>query len=235
MKKIKVFTTLLLVIFLAFNASSQITDAQTKADEAKAKSDEDAAKRSGEWVAALSLNDAAKEARVKEVILTHLKAIRDWNNEHPFTTVPAGINPATGNKLSDLDRQVIANSAIPKSVHENLMTGLRKDLTEEQVELILDKYTVGKVAFTLAGYKSIVPNITEKEEAFILTNLKQAREQAIDYKNMKQISAIFEIYKTKCEQYLNANGRNWREMYKAYTDAVKAKKASTQQTKKTDR
>ena len=114
------------------------------------------------------------------------------------------------------------------------MTGLRKDLTEEQVELILDKYTVGKVAFTLAGYKSIVPNITEKEEAFILTNLKQDREQAIDYKNMKQISAIFEIYKTKCEQYLNANGRNWREMYKTYTDAVKAKKASTQQTKKTD-
>ena len=107
----------------------------------------------------------AKEARVKEVIATHLKTIRDWHNEHPPATVPAGINPVTGNKLSDLDRQVIANSAMPKSVHENLMSGLRKDLTEEQVEAILDKYTIGKVAFTMKAYKEIVPNITEKEES----------------------------------------------------------------------
>jgi hypothetical protein len=47
----------------------------------------------------------------------------------------------------------------------------------------------------------------------------------VDYKNMKEISAIFEIYKTKCEQYLNANGRDWRQMYKDYVNAVKAKKA----------
>jgi hypothetical protein len=70
-----------------------------------------------------------------------------------------------------------------------------------------------------------VPDLTPAEEAVIVTNLKQAREQAVDYKNMKQISAIFEIYKTKCEQYLNANGRNWRQMYKDYVNAVKAKKA----------
>jgi fructose-1,6-bisphosphatase len=49
-------------------------------------------------------------------------------------------------------------------------------------------------------------------------------EQAIDYKNMNQISAIFEIYKTKSEQYLNSNGRNWRQLYKAYVDKVKAEK-----------
>ena len=41
---------------------------------------------------------------------------------------------------------------------------------------------------------------------------------------MNQVSAIFEIYKTKSEQYLNSNGRNWRQLYKTYTDGVKAKK-----------
>lgn len=92
------------------------------------------------------------------------------------------------------------------------MNGLRKDLNEDRVELILDKYTVGKVAFTMAGYRAIVPDITEKEEATILGFLKQASEQAVDYKNMNQISAIFEIYKTKSEQYLNSNRRNWKEM-----------------------
>jgi hypothetical protein len=160
------------------------------------------------------------------VIATHLKAVRDWHSGHPFTTVPAGINPVTGNRLSNLDRQVIADSTIPASVHENLMAGLRTDLSPEQVEAILDKYTVGKVPFTMKGYRAIVPDLTRAEEATILAFLKQAREEAVDYKNMNEISSIFEIYKTKSEQFLNANGRNWKAMYKSYTDDVKAKKAA---------
>jgi hypothetical protein len=69
-----------------------------------------------------------------------------------------------------------------------------------------------------------VPDLTAKEETEILKNLKQAREQAIDYKSIKEISAIFEIYKTKCEQYLNSNGRSWRQLFKTYVDKVKADK-----------
>lgn len=199
--------------------------AEAKAAAAKTKSDADNEKKAAEWVAALKLEDAAKATRVTEVVATHLKTIRDWHNEHPYTTVPAGINPVTGTLLSPLHRQMIANSAMPKTVHEALMTGLRQDLTEEQVEAILDKYTVGKVAFTMKGYHAIVPDLTAEEEKTILGFLKQAREQAVDYKNMDQISAIFEIYKTKSEQYLNSNGRDWKKLYKAYTDAAKAKKA----------
>jgi hypothetical protein len=231
MKKYIVSLTLLLSITISTGAYSQAANnapvnTDAKAAETKAKSDEGLVKKAEEWVKSLNLNDAAKETRLKEVIATHLKTIRDWHNEHPPATVPAGINPVTGNKLSDLDRQIIANSAMPKTVHEDLMNGLRKDLTEEQVEAILDKYTVGKVAFTMKAYKEIVPNMTEKEEQTILGYLKQAREQAVDYKNMNQISAIFEIYKTKSEQFLNNNGRSWRQMYKEYTDMLKAKKAA---------
>jgi hypothetical protein len=190
------------------------------------KADAEVEKKATEWVTALTLADAAKEARVKDVIVTHLKAVRDWHNSHPTSTVPAGINPTTGKPLSNLERQMIADSAMPRSVHEALMSGLRKDLSEEQVEAVLDKYTVGKVAFTLKGYHAIVPDLTAEEEAKILGFLKQAREQAVDYKSMQQISAIFEIYKTQSEQYLIANGRNWKALFKAYVASVKAKKAA---------
>jgi Protein of unknown function (DUF3826) len=176
------------------------------------------------WVAALQLTDNAKAKKLQAAIATHLTAVKDWHNSHSFTLVPEGINPVTGNKLSELDRDIIICSTKPKSVHENLMAVLRAELDSAQVEMVLDKYTIGKVDFTLRGYKAIVPDLTAKEETEILKNLKQAREQAIDYKNMKEISAIFEIYKTKCEQYLNNNGRNWRQMYKAYTDKIKAEK-----------
>ncbi len=183
-------------------------------------------KKVTEWVSSLNLSDADKEQRVQLIVFTHLKAITDWHNTHSYTLVPEGMNPRTGDKLSTLDRQMIIDSSQPASVHQNLMDGLRKELTEEQVELILDKYTVGKVAFTLNGYKSIVTDLTAEEEKVILVNLKKAREIAVDYKSMNQISAIFDIYKTKNEQYLNGNGRNWRALYKAYSEAAKAKKAA---------
>src|SRR5688572_15140747 len=86
-------------------------DAAAKSAAARAKSDAEQEKKAAEWVGSLKLADAAKEGRVTEVITTHLKTIRDWHNEHPYTTVPAGINPVTGKPLSQLDRQMIATSA----------------------------------------------------------------------------------------------------------------------------
>ncbi|MDR2148601.1 MAG: DUF3826 domain-containing protein, partial [Tannerella sp.] len=177
-----------------------------------------------DWVASLRLNDEAKTSRVTKVIAAHLKAVRDWHNTQDYNKVPEGINPRTGGMLTKLDRQMIMDSKLPKEIHDALMSGLRKDLTEEQVELILDKYTVGKVAFTMKAYREIVTDMTPEEDATILNYLKQAREEAIDYKNMEQISAIFEIYKTKCELYLYQTGRNWRTIYKAYVDSLYKKK-----------
>jgi len=184
--------------------------------------------KASEWVVSLKLTDDAKAQKVKSAIATHLTAVKEWHNSHPYTMTPEGINPTTGGKLSEMDRQLIICSTKPKSVHDNLMNILKTELDSVQVEAILDKYTIGKVDFTLKGYKAIVPDLTAKEEAEILKNLKQAREQAIDYKNVREISAIFEIYKTKCEQYLNNNGRNWRQMYKAYVDKVNAEKKAKQ-------
>lgn len=212
MKKIALSLFVTLLITFAVKAQTTI--------------DPEIEKKSAEWVTSLSLNDTQKEARVRSVIATHLTKIRNWHNEHPSSTIPEGINPVTGTKLSELDRSIIADSAMPTTIHQDLMNGLRRDLTPEQVQVVLDKYTIGKVAFTLAGYKSIVPDLTTEEEAKITVFLKQAREQAVDYKNMKQISAIFEIYKTKSEQFLNSNGRNWRALYSAYTKKIKDEKAA---------
>ena len=73
-----------------------------------------------EWTSALNLSDAAKKSAVENVIAVHLTTIRDWHNDHPSSTVPDGINPLTGNKLSDLDKQIIADSAMPSTVINRL-------------------------------------------------------------------------------------------------------------------
>lgn len=207
---------LLTLLLTAVNTFSQTKDVVVP---------EEIVTKAKEWVSALDLKDATKKSAVENAIAMHLTTVRDWHNDHPSSTVPDGINPVTGNKLSDLDKQIIADSAMPAIVHQALMDGLKKNLSSEQVETILDKYTIGKVDFTMKGYKAIVPDLTADEEAKILGFLNQAREQAVDYKNMKQISAIFEIYKTKSEQMLNNNGRSWRALYSAYTKKIKEEKA----------
>lgn len=214
-KFLKPFLICILLI-TTMNAVSQIKDVVVP---------EEILTKAKEWVSALNLTDAKNKVATENLIAVHLTTIRDWHNNHPSSTVPDGINPVTGNKLSDLEKQIIADSAIPSTVHNALMDGLNQNLSPEQVEIILDKYTIGKVAFTMKGYKAIVPDLTTNEEAKILVFLKQAREQAVDYKNMKQISVIFEIYKTKSEQMLNNNGRNWRALYSAYTKKIKEEKA----------
>jgi hypothetical protein len=232
LKKILLSSVIVGATVFTLPANAQTKTAEPISAEAKAKADAEVDAKASEWVTSLNLNDKEKENRLKLVISTHLKAVRDWHNSHSANDVPAGINPATGNLLSTLDRQVIAVSSIPKTVHTDLMSGLRTDLTEDQVEAILDKYTIGKVAFTMKAYKEIVPNLTAQEEETLLKNLKQAREQAIDYKNMTLISAIFEIYKTKNEQFLNSNGISWKQMYGDYTKALKARKAAEAAAKK---
>lgn len=186
----------------------------------------DQLQKAAEWVSSLRLNDPAREARVQSLIATQLYEVRQWHNGHSYTEVPPGINPYTGQRLSKIDRLIIVDSSIPDSVHQDLMEGLYSNLDSAQVEQILDHYTVGKVAFTLKGYQAIVSDLSATEQAVIVANLKQARSQAIDFKNMKEISAIFEIYKTKCEGYLNTHGRNWRNLYEAYVNKIKAQKAA---------
>ena len=207
MKKLVIF---LLFVFVFTSVSAQ--------------ADTEILKKTADWVTSLGLNDKEKEARLIDVISTHLTVIKSWHDSHPYTMVPEGINPKTGEKLSVDDRQLIVDSTIPKTVHEALITGLRKDLTKEQVESILDKYTIGKVDFTMKAYREILPNMPKEMDEYMLNHLKQAREEAVDYKSMKEISAIFKIYKTRIELYLYQNNYNWKTIYKEYVDSLKKNK-----------
>ncbi|RYD76810.1 MAG: DUF3826 domain-containing protein, partial [Sphingobacteriales bacterium] len=141
----KIFLKPLMLLFLMLNTVNVFS--QTK----DVGVSEEIRNKAKEWVSALNLTDAAKKAAVENSIAVHLTAVRDWHNSHPASTVPDGINPVTGSKLNDLDKQIIADSAIPSNVHEALMDALKQNLSPEQVEIILDKYTIGKVEFTMKG------------------------------------------------------------------------------------
>ncbi len=178
----------------------QLTPAQLAAMEAaaapaSAASDAALEKRVDGIVASLDLNDPAKEVRVKEILSTDLRAVRDSHN--------AGFAPA-------------------KSVREDFNAGLAAELTPEQIETVKDRLTANKVPVTFRVYHQIVPNLTAAEDAKILELLKQAREQCLDVKNPDEMARIFEPYKKQIEKYLTADGHDWKTLYKQFVDSQKA-------------
>jgi hypothetical protein len=180
-------------------------------------------KQASDIVKSLDLTDAGKAQRVHDVLVTHFRAVRDWHNAQMATL--ATTKPSAKEQM-EVDRK------IDPAERKRFLDGLAADLTPEQVELVKDKITVGKVAFTLRGYHAIVPDLTAEEEAHILGLLKQAREESLDVKNMVAISAVFEVYKTQAEQYLISHGRDWRKLYKDYVAAQNARKAAATATGK---
>lgn len=188
-----------------------------------AAADESVLKKSQEIIAALDLTDEKAANLATTAVYNHRRAVRDWHNTHPYTIIPE-VDQATGRKLSKVEREMMADKSIPESVHARLLKDLNRVLTPEQVERVFDGYTVGKVAFTMKGYYAIVPDLTDEEARVIEGYLKQAREEALECKSMKAISQVFEVYKSKCEQYLNSNGRNWRQLFKDYVNKRNAEK-----------
>src|ERR1700744_3481177 len=104
-------------IFLLLVLGTLAAGAQTTA------ADSSIQKKAASWLASLQLNAPGKEARVAAVIATHLTVVRDWNNDHPYTTVPAGIDPSTGKPLSTMDRQGICLSTLAQPKPKGPVTG----------------------------------------------------------------------------------------------------------------
>ncbi|MBN2182586.1 MAG: DUF3826 domain-containing protein [Sedimentisphaerales bacterium] len=173
----------------------QVAQLKAAAPKATAASDEALEKRVEGIVASLKLNDAAKETRLRDVLRTNLKAVRDTHN--------AGFAPA-------------------KSVRQNLNKGLNADLTPEQVDIVKETLTHGVMKRTFDAYHQIVPQLTAEDDKVILEILRQAREEALDVKNAREIGPVFEPFKTRIEQYITSQGHDWRQAYKAFVDAQRA-------------
>jgi hypothetical protein len=145
-------------------------------------------------VSDLKLNDAPREKRLHDVLLTDLKAVRDAHN--------AGFAPA-------------------HSVRSNLNAGLSANLTPAQVETVKDVLTHGMLKHTYDAYQEIVPQLTAEDNKFIIAKLDEAREEALDVKNPDELGHVFEPYKTEIEHYITAHGHDWKTVYKAYVNAQK--------------
>jgi hypothetical protein len=175
-------------------------------------------KRAAKIVAALDLGDAAKAAKVHDVLVDHYLAMNEWQ----------ATNQPEGEPLKEVLKDPQKKGSLA-ALHEQFNRDLAAQLTPAQVEAVKDQLTVNKVRVTYDAYVEIVPKLTDAEKGHIIELLKQAREEAIDGRSMEEKSAIFKIYKGKINTYLSADGHNVSQDYKDWGQAQKAKHGATTQ------
>jgi hypothetical protein len=177
---------------------------------------------------ALNLNDAQKEAKVREILAAHLKAFNAWHWQHD-----AEIKELWNefNKARSSQDEPGANTALAKidgvyaslkPEHDKFQKELASVLSPQQIETVKDALTVNKVEVTFNAYGEIFHGLTDEQKAFILKNLKAAREEAIDAGSMTEKSAFFKKYKIQIEAYLTAQGYDVKQSYKDFVAKQKA-------------
>ena len=180
-------------------------------------------------LAALRLNDAAKAAKVHDILAAQFTALRAWHAENDarikplwkeFNQARAAKNAANADAaLAKIDGVYAAF----QPQHQKFLAELATVLTPAQIETVKDVLTVNKVKVTYKVYRQIFPALTDAQKAVVLQKLKAAREQAIDCEAMSEKSAFFKKYKIQIEDgYLTAQGYNPQQARRDFAAKQKA-------------
>jgi len=182
----------------------------------EAKYTETITKRSAAIVEALKLSDKAKADKVQEILVSQYRALNAWHNEN---------DPKLKNAGADKDQAAKIWTTM-KPIHDGFLAKLSEYLTPDQVVIVKDRMTYGKVKVTYDAYVEMGQTLTSEQKAKILEFLESAREEAMDGGSEKEKSAIFKKYKGRINNYLAGQGINWKQKEKEWGEREKAKNAS---------
>lgn len=168
-------------------------------------------KRTADIVIELKLSDSAKSNKVTDVILTQYRLLRNRDDAIDNTIKLMGADEATAAKI-----HADYYEAMTPPLHANFLTKLSKELTPDQIDIVKDKMTYGKVKVTYDAYCAIIPGLNDLDKAEIMANLKRARDEAIDGGNTAEKSRIFQKYKDRINEYLNNHGHDVAKAYREW-------------------
>jgi hypothetical protein len=169
----------------------------------------------------LKLTDADKAARVKQAVVDQYRAIKRADDE-ALATAPKDDKAAIAKA-----RETAA--AAKKPLHDAFLAELAADLTPAQVEIVKDRMTYNVVHVTYDAFCDMLPQLTDAQKAYILAQLKEAREIAMDQGTSNEKHAVFGKYKGRINNYLSKEGYDLKQANKEWADRRKARDASAKQ------
>lgn len=185
--------------------------------------------RAEKHVSALKLEDPAKAAEVRDIIVKQYRSLRDIHDarDAKLKALPAG---EAGKVQADAIK-VEADAAL-KPLHERFISELSEHLTEAQVEQVKDEMTYNVVRGTYDGFLDMIPQLTDAQKQYILAQLKEAREIAMDQGSSNAKHGVFGKYKGRINNYLSKEGYDLKKLTKEWHARLKERQAAEKETSK---
>ena len=172
----------------------------------------DITKRANDAIKVLAIDDTAKADRLRDILINQYRTLRDWHDANDAKLKDKSTPPEETNHIA----------ASLKSVHDKFLTKLAAELTPEQVEKVKDKMTYNVAHLTYTAYCDELPQLTDAQKAYILAQLKEAREIAMDQGSSKEKHAVFGKYKGRINNYLATEGYDLKKAEKEWAERRKA-------------
>jgi nitrous oxide reductase len=186
----------------------------------------DVTKRAEKHIAALKLDDPAKATQVRDIIVNQYRSLR---TAHDARDAKLKELPKGDASKPQADAIKAETDASLKPLHEAFIKDLSAQLTPEQVEKVKDEMTYNVVNVTYKAFQDMIPQLTEPQKAYILAQLKEARELAMDQGSSKEKHAVFGKYKGRINNYLAKQGYDLKQANKEWAERRKAREASEKQ------
>jgi hypothetical protein len=172
--------------------------------------------RAEKIAAGLGLADAAKSARVRDLVarqyadLSVIHAARDQALQAArqlAATDQAAAEAATKQARATAE-------AAQNQLHPEYLARLATELRPAQIDQVKDGMTYGVLPLTYRVYQEMLPDLTNAQKAQILAWLTEAREHAMDGSTSDEKHAWFGKYKGRINNYLAQAGINMKQAEK---------------------
>ena len=179
--------------------------------------------RSDKIVGTLDIADAAKAARVRDIIAAHYRGLREVHDARDAKINEAKQSPGADPTLAKAWTNVAQDQAKLKLIelHHRFLARLAVELSPEQIEKMKDGLTYGVVRVTYERYLELFPTLNDEQKREILAMLLEAREHAMDGGSSEEKHATFGKYKGRINNYISQQGFDLKAAEKELAGAAK--------------
>jgi Spy/CpxP family protein refolding chaperone len=183
--------------------------------------------RAAKIVNTLEIKDSGKYNSIVKMLTEqyhHLNQVHDQTKES--IAVIKNLTLADEEKLVRIKNEEEAKTSKLRLLHNEFITNLKNNLSEEQVEKVKDGMTYKVMTVTYTAYVDMIPALTPEQKQKIYVWLKEARELAMDEGSSDDKHKVFGKYKGRINNYLSGQGYDIKKEEKAWQERIKQKQAS---------
>ncbi len=180
--------------------------------------------RSAKIINTLGITDSLKYKELVSLVTSQYYEVNKIQDRYKEI-----IKEVKARQLSKEEKDSLEKTEVEKKssrllqLHNNYITRLSKNLSEEQVEKVKDGMTYNILHVTYNAYQEMLLGLTGSQKEKIYNWLKEARELAMDEGTSEDKHKVFGKYKGRINNYLSVEGYDMKKEEKEWQDRAKKK------------